>query len=199
RTILAQVQDAVTQALGQSFAPLSANLSFVDSLREWSKRAQGQLLIILDQFEEYFLYHPQEAGEGTFAEEFPRAVNTPGLPVNFITSYREDAHAKLDFFKGRIPNLYDNYLRIGHLSYEAACEAIEQPILRYNELYKLDNGNKYSVAPELITAVLSQVRAGEKYIGEVGRGVVEPRDGDNEKTGEIETPYLQLVMERLWD
>ena len=35
--------------------------------------------------------------------------------MSFLVSMREDSIAKLDFFKGRIPNLFDNYLRIDHL------------------------------------------------------------------------------------
>ena len=37
---------------------------------------------------------------------------------------REDSIAKLDFFKGRIANLFDNYLRIDRLDREQAREAI---------------------------------------------------------------------------
>src|SRR5262249_37351286 len=58
------------------------------------------LLLILDQFEEYFLYHPDEAGDGTFACEFPRAVNVRGLHANFVVAIREDAYTLLDRFEG---------------------------------------------------------------------------------------------------
>ena len=36
---------------------------FVDALRAITERIDGDLFIILDQFEEYFLYHPQEDGD----------------------------------------------------------------------------------------------------------------------------------------
>ena len=75
-----------------------------------------RLLIILDQFEEYFLYHGQESGRGTLYSELSRAVNDPNLRVSFLVSLREDALSKLDLFKGRIPNLFDNSLRVDHLS-----------------------------------------------------------------------------------
>ena len=42
-------------------------------------------------------------------------MNRRDLRVSFLVSMREDSIAKLDFFKGRIPNLFDNYLRIDHL------------------------------------------------------------------------------------
>ena len=164
--------------------------SLVDTLRFWSERIEGDLIIILDQFEEYFLYHSQEDGEGTFAVEFPRAVNRQDLRVSFLVSVREDALAKLDRFKGRIPSLFENYLRIDHLDRAAARSAIELPIAEYNRLHKADA----SIEPALVGAILDQIKTGQVMLGAAGRGVV---DGANESR--IETPYLQLVMTRLWD
>jgi hypothetical protein len=54
------------------------------------------------------------------------------LRANFLISIREDALAQLDRFKGRIRNLFGNYLRIRRLSEEAARSSIEGPIERYN-------------------------------------------------------------------
>ena len=164
--------------------------SLVDTLRFWSERIEGDLIIILDQFEEYFLYHSQEDGEGTFAVEFPRAVNRQDLRTSFLISVREDALAKLDRFKGRIPSLFENYLRIDHLDRAAARSAIELPIAEYNRLHKADA----SIEPALVEAILDQIKTGQVMLGAAGRGVV---DGANESR--IETPYLQLVMTRLWD
>ena len=86
------------------------------------------LLVVLDQFEDYFLYHPDEDGDGHLrASSSPRLVNEPNLRVNFLLSLREDAWAKLDRFEGRIPALFANYVRVEHLDREAAREAIERP------------------------------------------------------------------------
>ena len=59
------------------------------------------LYVILDQFEEYFLYH--EAG-GPFVE-LAEVVRRRDVRVNFLISIREDALAQLDAFKAQIPNL----------------------------------------------------------------------------------------------
>ncbi len=48
------------------------------------------------------------------------------LRVSFLVSMREDSIAKLDFFKGRIPNLFDNYLRIDHLEREPGARRDRQ-------------------------------------------------------------------------
>jgi formylglycine-generating enzyme required for sulfatase activity len=111
--------------------------SLADLLQAWTERTGADLLLVLDQFEEYFLYHGNEDGEGTFAIEFPRAVNRPDLRANFLISIREDSLAKLDRFQGRIPRLFDNYLRIEHLDRDSARQAVVRPLDKYNELLKL--------------------------------------------------------------
>ncbi|MEP7200697.1 MAG: WD40 repeat domain-containing protein [Chloroflexota bacterium] len=193
------VQDTIAQtlaAMNQPMDPLSPPKEFVQNLEAWTQRTHGDLLIILDQFEEYFLYHAQEDGERTFADEFPRAVNRPDLRVNFLVSLREDALSKLDRFKGRIPNLFDNYLRIEHLSRDAARDAIEKPLDEYNRQHTSD-ADRVTIEPALVDAVLSQVQTGRVTVGRGGRGVVE--GAENATDARIETPYLQLVMTRLWD
>ena len=153
----------------------------------------GHLRIILDQFEEYFLYHSQEDGAVTFFDEFPRALNRLDSPVSFLISMREDALTKLDRFKGRIPNLFDNYLRIEHLDRDAARDAIEKPLAYYNRLRPHEPG--IVIEPVLVDAVLNQVKIGQVILNEGGRGVIKQEFS----RVEIETPYLQLVMARLWD
>jgi hypothetical protein len=180
--------------LGEPVGRISTSGAFSDVLQTAAERIGGRLLIILDQFEEYFLYHAQEDGPGSFAVEFPKAINNPALPVNFMISLREDALAKLDRFEGRIPYLFDNYLRIEHLDRESACDAIIQPIEQYNRM--LEPGTpKMEIEPLLVEAVLEQVQTGKVILGEAGRGGV--KGGDNK--ARVETPFLQLVMTRLWN
>jgi hypothetical protein len=188
------VRDSVAQTVGATHLGSASHLesrALAQTLQAWAERVGGDLLIILDQFEEYFLYHPQEDGEGAFAVEFPSAVNRPDLRVSFLISIREDSLAKLDRFKGRIPNLFDNYLRIEHLDREAARAAIEKPVEQYSQMV----GQRFSVEPALVEAVLEQVRTGQVVLGEAGRGMV----GAGPAPTQIETPYLQLVMTRLWE
>jgi uncharacterized protein YkwD len=193
-TIHAVVKQTLA-AMGQVDDSVSVPQEFVENLETWTKRIDGELLIILDQFEEYFMYHAQEDGEHTFAVEFPRAVNRVGLRVNFLVSLREDALSKLDRFKGRIPNLFDNYLRIGHLTQEAARDAIEKPVEEFNRRQTIA-ADRVTIEPALVEAVLSQVQTGRVTLARGGSGSV--ADGNPRAEATIETSYLQLVMTRLW-
>ena len=167
-----------------------------ETLETCADFVDGDVIVLLDQFEEYFLYHPQDQGEANFAAEFARAVSGAGLRASFLVSIREDALAKLDRFEGSIPNLFANYLRIEHLDRAAARSAIERPIERYNDLVD----GQVTIEPGLVDAVLDQVRMGRVLVGETGRGTVDnDADADGATAERIETPYLQLVMSRLWE
>jgi WD40 repeat protein len=155
-----------------------------------------ELLVMLDQFEEYFVYHPGEEGPGTFAGEFPRAVNRRDLRANFLVSIREDAYTFLDRFEEAIPNVFGNNLRVEHLDADAAREAILGPVARYTELYERE-GAPSSVEDALVETVVRQVRTGSVAFGQAGAGVVETEETDDDLR--VEAPFLQLVLERLWE
>jgi len=148
--------------------------------QEATRNFDGSLLLILDQFEEYFQYHPGEDGDGTFAVEFPRILNSDDLRVNVLVSIREDCLATLDRFKGRVPNLFDNYLRIRNLDRESAREAILRPIDQFNSERRSD-AEKVIIQPALADRLIDDIL--------------------KEKVGEdrVEAPYLQLVMSHWWD
>ena len=167
--------------------------SLADTIERCTARLNGELYVVLDQLEEYFLYQEGDEGPGTLAVELPEAVRRPGLRVSFLLSLREDAVARLDRFKGRIPNLFGNYLRLDHLDRDAARQAILRPLERYAELAGPDE--PVTIEPPLVDAVLDEVTAGRVGLGWSGRGAVEGVNGN----GRVETPYLQLVMQRLWE
>lgn len=201
--LLRVVRSEVEALLGTKFddPPTMRSQSLDEQLKTWAERVGGDLLIILDQFEDYFLYHPNEDGPGTFVEEFPRVVTDREARVNFVVAIREDAVAKLDRFEGRIPTLFENYIRIDHLDRDAARDAIVKPIEQYNKGVG-DGAMKVSIEPALVDAVLDQVKTGRVSLTDTGLGAIKREHGENgheAAVDRIETPFLQLVMTRLWD
>ena len=149
-------------------------------------------LVILDQFEEHFLYEP--AGDDGFDDELARCVNRRDLRANFLISVREDAYSQIGpRFKARIPDVYGNYLHLDFLDEHAAREAIVKPIEAFNADLEAD-GLRCEIEPALVEDVLAQVRRGQVTIGDRAAPEVEPAG-----TARVETAYLQLVMKRLWD
>src|SRR5215211_7471603 len=95
-----------------------------------------------------------------------------------MLSLREDALGLLDVFKESIPNVFSNHLRLDRLDRDAARAAILGPVERWNELFAA--GELVTVEPELV----------EDVLGQASSGVEKSR---------IEPPYLQLVMEHIWN
>ena len=189
------IGESVAEALGSgaTVAP-RGDAPFVDSLRAWTAQVRT-LLVVLDQFEDYFLYHPDEDGDGTFATEFPRALDDPNLRVNFLVSIREDSWAKLDRFEGRIPRLFANYVRVEPLGRDAARRAIEGPIDAWNARLPGD-GERYRIEPALADAVLAAAAADRRTLAaghDPGIAAVAPVNVDA-----VQPPFLQLVMDKMW-
>jgi len=174
--------------------PSAGEPALADTIAACTQRLGRDLVVILDQFEEYFVYHPREDGDGTFAVEFPRAVNQVELAVSFLVSIREDALARLDRFKGQIPSLFGNYLRVDRLGREAGRDAIVRPLEEYED--RVAGDERMQIEPQLVEAVLDQVRVGNVQLGQAGAGVI---DGGSARESRIEAPFLQLVLTRLWE
>jgi CHASE2 domain-containing sensor protein len=149
-------------------------------------------LVILDQFEEHFLYEPD--GDDGFDDDLARCVNRRDLRANFLIAVREDAYSLIGSrFKARIPDVYGNYLHLDFLDERAAREAVLEPVRAFNERLDADTPH-FEVEGALVDAVLEQVRRGRVNIGDGGAPDVETAG-----PARVETAYLQLVMKRLWD
>ena len=196
--LIDQIQEAVIP-----FIPGALPLEFPNerldlAIQAASGAADARLLVMLDQFEEYLLYRSREARDERFADELAACINWPNLHANFLIAIREDAYSGLgDLFKGRIANVYGNYLHLEHLDRDSARIAIEKPIASFNQLHSQEP--PVQIEPKLVDTVLGQLRpdqfaAEQGGVGGLGGGQGAGRGGDG-----IAAPYLQLVMTRLWE
>jgi WD40 repeat protein len=174
----------------------ASEATLAEVLDHWSAQVRGKLLVVFDQFEEYFLYHERESGPGTFDAEFPQAVNRADLRTDFLLSIRDDALARLDRFKGRIPNLFENRLQIDHLTLAAARDAVRLPIEEYNR--RAAPEQRVEIEDELVDDVLEQVRTGRVSLESAGAGASALRDHVDAEA-RVETPILQVVLTALWE
>src|SRR5205823_3618997 len=148
----------------------------VDVVHEWSGDATipspaGEAFLILDQLEEYFLYHDHEP----LLEQLAPLVADSGVHV--LLALREDSLARLDAFQAQIPSVLANRLRLEHLDELAARAAIVGPLDTWNAAVA-DDDDRMGIETALVAAILAQVASAP---------------------GRIEAPYLQLVLERVWD
>lgn len=174
-----EIGEEISAYLAGGDAPELPEDDLEAALEAASEALDATLLVILDQFEEHFLYADDAPERDQVATQIARCVNRPDLRANFLISIREDSYAELgDLFRGKVKNVYGNFLHLDFLDRAGGREAIEGPIARLNELRPEEE--RAEVEPSLVEAVLDQVR----------------RDEADER---IETTYLQLVMRRLWE
>jgi hypothetical protein len=155
-----------------------------------AKRVGRRVLLILDQFEEFFEYH---STDDALVQQLPDVVVPGTLSIRVLISLREDAVTKLDVFEDTIPQLFSNYRRVDHLDRASAEAAIRGPVDRYNAL----NQEAPAVTPEdeFVHMVLDDVPSGGAVPGADAAGVAKARPSSRL----IDTSHLQLVVSRIWD
>lgn len=184
---------AVEVATNRSLS-ITPSIPLDDLLFQAAEAFGGSILIILDQFEEYFLYHSPDEPGNTFEAEFARAVNREEVDTGFLLVLREDGLSKLDRFRPRIPNLLSNMVRLNHLDADSAEAAIRKPL----EVYKQEfpgSPAPSTIENDLVARILTEVRSGQISLSQSsGAGQAK----SSEDTAAIETPFLQLILTKLW-
>ena len=157
--------------------------SLSDALREVSREREARVVLILDQFEEYLLYHGHREGPGSLPSGLARALEEPRLQAAVVISIREDALSRLDSLKRAIPRLFDNLLHLEPVDTACATEAITGPIDWFNR--SRPGGEQVEIEQPLVDRILREVSgtSGEDANGETA----------------VELAYLQLVLERIWE
>jgi WD40 repeat protein len=179
---------AIAAAVGAEAPTTPTGLA--DSLAERSAEIDGEIYLVLDQMEEYFVYHGREQG-GPLRDALAEILTRPTLRVHVLLGIRDDALAELDAFKGRVPALFGNVLRLDHLDVDAARAAIIEPLAELEAM----GGPRVEVEPALVAAVVDQVASGRIERRLAGRGMT----AGGTRRGRVEAPYLQLVMDRIWE
>jgi CHASE2 domain-containing sensor protein len=190
--LIAAIEAAVRPLLSDDEELALPRDALEHAIERVAKAVDATPLVILDQFEEHFLYEPD--GDDGFDDDLARCVNRRDLRANFLIAVREDAYSLIGSrFKARIPDVYGNYLHLDFLDERAAREAVLEPVRAFNERLDADTPH-FEVEGALVDAVLEQVRRGRVNIGDGGAPDVETAG-----PARVETAYLQLVMKRLWD
>lgn len=107
-------------------------LSGAEMVREAARSSARRLVLVFDQFEEYFLRFPREHRKklGLFLQELLCTQPEPRLHILF--SLREDFLAELASLEEWVPTLLDSRFRLTALTREQARESITGPARLYN-------------------------------------------------------------------
>ncbi len=133
RELETEIREGVTRLLSESGLPTKATLpdgvmstSLPTFLLRSAKLLGQPLVIILDQFEECFLWLPKKA-RASFAAQLGAILKSPDLPVRFVLALREDFLAKLCEFRPWIPDILASAYPLGSLTAKGMEDAIQEP------------------------------------------------------------------------
>ena len=192
--ILEKLAGEARRLTGEDPALPEVDISFGHVLESSAQRLDAPVLLILDQFEQYLLYH----GVASFDQALAEVVLRQSARVRCLISLREDMLVGLDRFKAHIPNLLANRVCLTGLSPPDALEAIRGPVQRFNE-WSAPGQQPIELEPGLAEAVVAELQAMDATLT-AGRGVpaaVSAATPDDEAPT-IEPAHLQIVMEALW-
>ena len=196
---LAELKDAIgreLRRLSRSIPSEALELELDEFLTVAGRGLSAPILIILDQFEDYLLYGwPGASQSEQFEKEIAQAINRLSCPAHFLLVIREDVLARLDRLSDRIPAIFDNYLRIEALANSEAEEAIREPLRVYSAVHA---DIPAAIEDVLVKQIIEQVRGHADLVATPSGARRAGDDGAARENSQIDMPYLQLVLSRLW-
>lgn len=167
------IRRQVQRKLGDKVVP--PNGSLVEFLDKAAAQLEHPMVLLLDQFEEFFM-RLGDAARAQFIEDLGQLNDTRDVPVKTVICLREDWLAHLNEVRTRIPEVFNIDMRLLPLTLEQARRAIVEPVLRVGMVY----------APEVVESLLvdlSQAHSGAA-------------DG---APSSLMPPHLQLVCDALYE
>ncbi len=137
---------------------------------------EDKLVIILDQFEEFFLRVGSRRRE-EFLAQLAAALTNPSREVRVIFSLREDYLPHLDEARPLLPDIFGNSYRLITLERANARVAITEPAVRAG----------LTVEAALVDTLVGAEGQGRKQAGDLV-----------EKDGHVPPAALQIVLDRLY-
>ena len=185
---------AITEAIDNQFIirgwrewqdPVNAE----QQLSTWAaENIRQPVLVILDQFEEYFLY-PDANRAHSLDRTLGKLAARRNSSLHLLVGVRDDAVHQLDRLRAFVPGILDSMIELRGLSDGAIAEAITEPIAVYNKKYRTAD-TAVTVEPGLVTALIRQLKEGDTELNKSP-----PSAGGAQPTG---LPYLLVVMTKLW-
>ena len=140
-----------------------------------TEQVSKTVVIVLDQFEEFFLRFP-EAVRQQFERELTACIDTPRLDVKFLISLRADYFSYLAAFEDTIPQIFTHQLQLERLTESQALAAVIKPAERLG--IQVDEAMvQIKLLPELLSEEVTSLSQHE---------------------ASIEPPFLQIVCDALY-
>ena len=164
-------------ALSES-AGIEPRATLADTLEACAAKLDGDVYVILDGVEEYFLYHEGETGPGTFFSELPEAVKRPGLRASFLARDPR-GRARASSIASRPASRTSSATTCGFPISTGKPQEAPSSAPSIATTSSSTPRSAWRSTPDLADAVLDEVAAGRVDLGQAGRG---SRGGDARST-----------------
>jgi hypothetical protein len=142
-----------------------------------AEASQHLLVLVLDQFEEFFLY-ADSAHCRALAGSLSELERIRELEVKLLISLRDDSLHRLDGLRRELPRLLDTTLELRHLDKQGVRQAILGPLSAWNR----GRMPVVGIDDDFADTLLSQLAS----------------DGASAH-GRVELAFLQLALQKVWD
>lgn len=126
--------------------------AFLRLVCERLSRTTRELVVILDQFEEFFNSPFPDDYRVAFGDDLGRCIHDRSLPLRFVISLRKESFAELAAFSECIPTIFHNQYALERMTRDEAVAAVVGPVSR------LDHRVDYE--PALLAELLDDLRQG---------------------------------------
>jgi hypothetical protein len=179
-------------------APSATQQDLVALLRNASK--EQTLVLVLDQFEEFFIRFAADASTyQAFVEAVGAIVSDSRLKTHVIFSLREEYLAELDDFRSQLPALFENEYRLRPLTAFGVREAVTRPLEVSSFPFETRVVAKLvdALATQRFDSVVLQILCQEAFEHAVRRDPLQPclTVADLEEVGNIDAVFKRYLDE----
>jgi hypothetical protein len=175
---------------------ISGKESIATSLVSFSVNEDRPILLILDQFEEFFLY--RQGGKSSLEINLARLVNRRSNSVKVLLSLRSDGLFLLDKLRANIPNIFESMMLLEPLNEVAAVDCIILPIEAFNRRFP-DKAVQVPKRDSKLIEVLVRGSLQTEIMKQLPCRQSVEFDKLQRSDPRIVGPFLQLALRSLWN
>jgi HEAT repeat protein len=129
------IVEALNRRCGQRISEPTVPL--IDAVVSASARLGKPLILVMDQFEEFFVRH-RVAVRRSLISQLGEIYDAIEVPVKVLITLREDWLARIQELEKRIPEVFQNRFRLLPLTRQAAMDAVVKPVAQLGISYSSD-------------------------------------------------------------
>ncbi|VAX33611.1 High-affnity carbon uptake protein Hat/HatR [hydrothermal vent metagenome] len=195
-----QLKESLRSVLGdvleeQSPEDLDLNADLSSVLTTATKLLDGNIIILLDQFEKYLDQSGSEAEIQERDKELIEAINHADPRVRFLISIREENLQMLDDFRKKIPQFFTRTYKLNPLSASQTRDAIEKPLQAHRQQRPSAKGPAH-IDAELLEHILTDLPTADSSQSSKLKDF-QYQEIRHAGVG-FDASYLQLLLSQLW-